>query len=241
MIENFNLWYRTFRYRVKNDVGGMKFIKSSLKPGDTAFDIGAHKGGYLNFMRKCVGTEGFIVGFEPQLVLYRYLDSVRKSLNWKNVKVEHLALSDSGGKKKLFIPVNKIRQDSSPGASLLSSKSEGEISKIEEVTTQTLDNYIQLHQLKPVFLKIDVEGHELNVLKGASELLHSLKPGLLVEIEARHAGKDKLLETFEFLKGMKYRGKFIYKNEFIQLDKFTFAQYQNLEKMDAYCNNFIFE
>jgi len=219
----------------------MNVIKSILNPGETAFDIGAHKGGYLNLIRKCVGKRGTVIGFEPQFILYEYLNSIKKSLNWSNVIIEHLALSDKEGKSNLYILANKVKHDSSPGATLLNSISENDIYRIEEVNTQTLDNYIKRYSFKPTFLKIDVEGNELNVLKGGLEFISTVKPKILVEIEARHVGKEKVMETFDFLKDMNYSGKFIHKKELIHLDKFTFTQYQNTENINYYCNNFIFE
>lgn len=240
-MDKFRLWYRTFRYQYKNDIGGMNFIKNSLKSGDTAFDIGAHKGAYLNLMRQCVGNQGLVIGFEPQIVLYEYLSSVKKSLRWSNVKIEHLAISDKEGKSKLYIPSNKVKQESSPGASLLQINSMNDIQRKEEVNTQTLDNYISQNQLNPTFLKIDVEGNELNIFKGGKNLLSTVKPRILVEIEARHIGEEKVMETIEFLKEMNYSGKFIHKKQLIHLEKFTFSKYQNVVNMNEYCNNFIFE
>jgi len=241
MIERLKLEYRTFRYQYRDDVGGMYFIKKNVQPGDTVFDIGAHKGGYLNAIRKCVGKLGTVVGFEPQSFLYDYLISIKKSLHWSNVTIERLALSDKTGKSNLYIPANKVKQDSSPEASLLESKSERNINRIEEVNTQTLDNYVKQYNLRPAFLKIDVEGNELNIFKGGTELLNNLKPKIIVEIEARHVGKEKAMETFDFLTNLNYSGKFIHKKEFIGLDKFSFARHQNTDNMDDYCNNFIFE
>ncbi|MBN1925496.1 MAG: FkbM family methyltransferase [Prolixibacteraceae bacterium] len=219
----------------------MRFIKKNLNQGDTVFDIGAHKGGYLNFIRKCVGEQGMVVGFEPQLNLYMYLNSMKKSFRWTNVKIEHLALSAEQGISKLYIPANNTRIGSSPEATLLEFSSKKEIYRIENVKTQTIDNYVKLHGIKPVFLKIDVEGNELNVFKGGQKLLSTVKPKIIVEIEARHAGKERVIETFKFLDDLNYSGKFIYKNKLIDLNKFTFDQYQNTMNMDSYCNNFIFE
>jgi hypothetical protein len=62
-----------------------------------------------------------------------------------------------------------------------------------------------------------------------------------VEIEARHVGKEKVMETFEFFKNLNYSGKFIRKKELIPLDRFSFDQHQNTGNGDIYSNNFIFE
>lgn len=241
MIEKFKLWYRTFRYQYKNDVGGMHYIKSNIMPGDIVFDIGAHKGAYLNLLRSCVGKKGTVIGFEPQYLLYEYLSAIKQSSQWSNVIIEHLALSDREGKSNLYIPVNKVIQDSSPGATLLHTKSKEEVMRIEEVDIMTLDQYIEQSHFIPSFLKIDVEGNELNVFKGGLKLLSQYKPKILVEIEARHIGREKVLETFKFLKELNYSGQFIHKKSLVSLDKFSLDHYQNTNKMSDYCNNFIFD
>jgi hypothetical protein len=111
----------------------------------------------------------------------------------------------------------------------------------ETVTTQTLDSYCRINDLKPDFLKIDVEGNELKIFNGAIEVLKKYKPKILVEIEARHVGKQKVQDTFDFLKSMGYDGKFIRGKTTLALDLFTFDKYQNLNDKANYCNNFIFE
>jgi len=112
--------------------------------------------------------------------------------------------------------------------------------KTEEVQTETLDSYCKKHNIKPDFLKIDVEGNELNVFIGGIETLKKYRPKILFECEERHVGKEKVLKTFSFLEKMGYKGQFIAGDKILPLSIFDFAIHQNRE-IKPYCNNFIFE
>ena len=226
-IESFKLKYRAWKYQYKNDKGGIQYIKTSVQPGQTVFDIGAHKAGYLYFMLSLVGDSGKVFAFEPQSNLFRYIENLKCIFEWNNVTVEHLAMSDKSGETTLFIPANKVKQGSSPGASLIES-----VNKIncftEIVATETLDSYCKQKNIKPDFLKIDIEGNELNFFRGGIETLKEYKPKIIVEIEARHVGEKKVLETFEFMKSMGYVGHFIHGLNRVPLNSFSFEKYQNV-------------
>ncbi len=164
-IEHIKLLHRANKYKNKEDKGGIRYILNTIKTGQTAFDIGAHKGGYLYFMLKQVGTNGKLFAFEPQLILYTYLIKIKTLFNWNNVIVEHLALSDVDGNATLYIPINKSRP-SSPASTIIKPPERKNIRSEEIVATETLDRYCQRNNIKPHFLKIDTEGNELKILKG---------------------------------------------------------------------------
>ena len=241
MFEQLKLWYRAYRYKTKDDVGGISYILNNVKHGNTVLDIGAHKAGYLYFIRKMVGSEGRVVAFEPQQILFRYLQIVVAEFKWKNVEIVHLALSDRKGQAQLMIPKQRQKSSSSPGATIahLSNKDSFEIA--EFVETETLDAFCANNNLAPDFLKIDVEGNELALLKGSIQVLKQYKPKILVEIEARHVGKSKAIETFSFLEELGYSGFFIQGTHLIPITDFSFDHHQTLSDKRNYCNNFVFE
>lgn len=239
-IERFKLKYRAAKYKTKNDRGGIVYILDSIKNGQTVFDIGAHKAGYLYYMLAQVGKQGQVVAFEPQSNLYKYISKLKTSFKWDNVSVEHLALSDKNGETTLYIPANKVKKGSSPGASVLADKNSNNCIT-ELVKIETLDSYCLRQNIIPDFLKIDIEGNELNFFRGAVTILQKYKPKIIVEIEARHVGKNKVLETFEFMKSLNYEGCFIHGLNRIPLASFSFEKHQNISDAANYCNNFIFE
>lgn len=240
-IEKIKVVYRANKYKNKNDVGGIAYMCSSIKTGQTVFDIGAHKGGFLYWMRNGVGGTGRVYAFEPQKNLFNYIKEIINLFNWKNVVVEHLALSNSEGAVTLYIPHNKKARNSSPGATIVEHKDTGAHFITQEVNTQTLDKYCATHNLQPSFLKIDVEGNELKVLQGGINTLQKYKPKILVEIEERHIGKEQVLETFHYLENLGYTGRIVQGKNYLPLSEFDFKLHQDFSNKETYCNNFIFE
>ena len=161
--------------------------------------------------------------------------------DWKNVTIENLALSNTTGHSNLYFPTDAVGKSSSPSATILHHENDAAFTTIEQVSIATLDAYCTQNNLIPQFLKIDVEGNELNVFKGAATTLAKFKPKIIVEIEARHIGQEKVIETIKFLQSLGYQGKIIDGYNYIPLSQFTFEKYQNLNNKKGYCNNFIFE
>ncbi len=238
-VEQIRLWLRAEKYRNKEDKGGIDYILQTVTKGDTVFDIGAHKGGYLYFFQQLVGAEGVVFAFEPQSLLNHYLSEVSTLLKWENVLIERSAVSDQTGTATLSIPHNKGKK-SSPCATIIQSQMHFTIRKKEEVETITLDDYCRIHRVHPHFLKVDVEGNELSVFMGAREILTRFKPRILFECEARFVGEQRVLETFLFLQSFGYEGYFIKGNIRKPIREFSFTEHQN-NLSDTYCNNFIFE
>ena len=241
LIELIKLRLRADKYKNKNDKGGIAYICSSIKKGQTVLDIGAHKAGYLYFILKQVGKNGRVFAFEPQLKLYQYITKIKALFDWGNLAIENLALSDSAGTVTLYIPTNKGSKESSPGATIAGHKDQTFKGTTQAVSTETLDSYCNRYNIKPDFLKIDVEGNELKVFQGGINTLKVNKPKILVEIEARHVGQERVLQTFKFMESLGYKGSFLHGLKHIPLADFSFDKYQNLINKKDYCNNFVFE
>ena len=239
LIEKERLVWRANKYRDKEDKGGIAYILRVIKRGDTVMDIGAHKGGYLYFMQHQTGINGKVVAFEPQSILYNYLLGLKKLLKWSNVVVEPFAISGKVGNAVLYIPQNHGKP-TSPAATILPTVKGVVIQKQENVVALTLDAYCKRFDKNPVFLKIDVEGNELPIFKGAEILLKKNKPKILFECEARHVGEERVKETFYFLKQLGYKGYFINEEQLLPLCQFNIVDFQDPRKK-IYCNNFLFE
>lgn len=241
LIESIKLKHLAFKYENIYDKGGIAYIKSAISPGQTVLDIGAHKAGYLSFMLAQVGSHGKVYAFEPQTNLFQYITKLKGMFGWNNVTLEHLAISDTAGSVTLFIPTNKDAKASSPGATIVDQKDPSNFGATETVSTQTLDAYCEQHNIKPAFIKIDVEGNELKVFKGGAETLKKYKPKVIVEIEERHVGQAQVLETFKYMESLGYVGHMLHGFNHIPLSEFSFRKYQNSNDKSNYCNNFVFE
>jgi hypothetical protein len=162
-------------------------------------------------------------------------------MGWRNVLVRHCALSDSAGQRTLHVP----GQGDSPGASLEEAILTISPCRNETCETDTLDN--QLEGEGPVaLLKVDVEGHELSVFRGAARTLARDAPVLLFECEARHLTGHSLQDVFGFLQGLGYSGAFFSPQGLAPLDRFDPAVHQRrgpgrFWDAPGYCNNFLFK
>ena len=233
MKEQLKLVHRAWRYRLAES-GEINYLLQNIKKGTTVFDIGAHKGAYTYWMQKAAGKQGRVVAFEPQQAGVLLLRQVFTA----PVTIEHLALSDHTGTAIFYIQPQSV-----PVSYEASLDNRYAAPGQETVSVTTVDQYCKDRDLSPSFLKIDVEGHELKLLRGATNTIAKFKPTLLIEIEQRHVGAARMNETFAFLKGYGYQGYFFAPGGKRPLDTFDPDIHQQLRHQGTkkYCNNFVFE
>ncbi|HWJ27246.1 MAG TPA: FkbM family methyltransferase [Flavisolibacter sp.] len=157
-------------------------------------DIGVNEGQMLSYLNKHC-KKGQVFGFEPIPDLNRYL--TRKFKN-KRIQIQELALSDVNGELEFFyFPDRKA-------VSGLRSREMSESYNLIKVQTRKLDDIFQSDRLD--FIKIDVEGAEYNVLKGAHNTLYKHHPVLVFESGLgglEHFGNTPE-ELFDFLNALNY-------------------------------------
>ena len=151
----------------------IEIMRRRLKRTSNCIDIGAHRGVLLKNMVH-FAPEGRHMAFEPIPELYQYL-----SRKFPGVQVFNQALSDTNGKVMFNRVVNAVGWDS---GNIEQSDGEGLKAEIRglEVTTNRLDDIFPIEQ-KLDFVKIDVEGAEYLVLKGAANTIERNKPLIVFE------------------------------------------------------------
>ncbi len=207
-------WGRAFKYWWRRDPGEIRYVISKLRKGDIAIDVGGYKGGYTYWMRRSVGAQGRVITFEPQPALAERLKTVVSAFNWQNVKIEQMALSSEPGELVLSLPKGR------PVSLATLEPREGEFDQYL-VPVQTIDAYLADNKITGLrLLKLDAEGHELEIFRGASETLGRDRPFLIFECEEKH--KPGLTSgCFEFLKGMGYKGYFFWDRKLRPVEEFT--------------------
>jgi len=141
-----------------------------------SIDVGVNEGIYSRFMAK---HSGRVEGFECNPFLIAKLNLFLP----RNAHLHQIALSSSVGTTTLrFDPKNTGIGTVEPANSLTENPG---IAKIETVDVETT-NLDQMNWTDVTFMKVDVEGHELEVLKGARETLARCLPAMLIEVEERH-------------------------------------------------------
>jgi FkbM family methyltransferase len=242
-----NLRYvlRSRKFRTKWDPAEIAWIVENVGKGGVCFDIGAHKGGWTYWLRKAVGRGGKVFAFEPQPTLFQYLSKLLSSRYWSNVKLENIALSDREGTMKMFIPGQP--GSTSPGASLKEDVLAHESDTHDaQVSAMTLDQYVAAQSIESIdFIKVDVEGSELDVLKGSESTLKNHDASWIIESESRHIEEEGVLELFSRMEEAGYEGYFFSPEGLQPVSEFSFAKYQNQEAPRfwddlSYCNNFLF-
>lgn len=156
------------------------FIERSLEPGMIALDIGAHHGYYTLLASKQVGPSGQVVAFEPsQRERQRLIHHVQIN-SCSNVRVEEMALSETEGRADLYVVDGK-----ETGCNSLRPPETRQSTDAIEVKVARLDDYMRQQNLRHVdFVKMDVEGAELSVLKGAVDFLER-KPRPIIFCEVQ--------------------------------------------------------
>jgi len=184
---------------------------------DLVIDVGAHKGEFLiNIIPHVPFKKAYT--FEPQLDVFSILK--KKLNNDERIKHNNLALSEIIEKKK--ITINKLTSTSSLSEFDNSSiflkiknfllRQKNEELNSYEVTTTTIDNYFEELDLSNSLLKIDVEGYELNVLKGSKNTIKKIK-FVLIENQFFNIYKNNNEKDWH---------DYLMKNKFTLIKKFRF-------------------
>lgn len=235
--ESIRFRLRALKARFRDQRAELNFIKQHVRPNNIVCDIGANKGSFIYWLSRWC-RDGKVIAFEPQPDLADYLHGICSKLALQNVWVEQKAVYSLSGTQELFVPA-----DHQPGASLL--KPSGASLAIG-VPTVSLDEYFSEGDLVTV-LKIDVEGAELHVLKGAERILRESAPTLILECERRHLSPGITMnDVFSFLNSLGYEGSFVHGGDILPLERFNPNIHQRAEgeyfwKNKGYCNNFIFQ
>ena len=151
--------------------GTAKLIRWLLKEGDVCVDVGANVGFYASLAAEMVGPTGQVLAFEPMPeALHVLRENARRH---PQIFVHATAVSDRDGSARLIVAVSGDR-------SSLRSGYAKKIKREEDVPLTTLDAALtQLDRLDLV--KIDVEGAELDVLRGARQVLQRHQPVVYLE------------------------------------------------------------
>jgi len=150
--------------------------------GGVVFDVGANFGLYTRFLSEAVGAAGRVYAFEPTPPMFEVLRNNAARLLNRNVRCQNLALSDHEGTMSMQVPRSEDGSWNFYEASL-SNHTEPGGSSDWEVGVTRLDDFCQKEEVERIdFIKCDVEGHELEVLSGATTVLRRFSPVILLEV-----------------------------------------------------------
>lgn len=229
---------RGLKARLVDQKAELRLIRRHVRSGDIVCDIGANKGSFVFWLSRWC-RNGLVVAFEPQPSFAGSLADLCRRLGLDNVRVEPKAVFSRSGQCDLFVPKNHL-----PGASLLGKAATASAFETISVPTVRLDEYFNRDE-RVSLLKIDVEGAELAVLRGAERILREQSPLLVFECENRHLEGATIEDVFAYLESLGYAGSFACAGRLLPVSAFDPAVHQRQDgewfwKEKDYCNNFVF-
>ncbi|CAM3186564.1 FkbM family methyltransferase [Mycobacterium colombiense] len=236
-------WRRKFRIlqRLGQSRPDIRLVASLCDPRLISVDIGADLGEFTIAM---LASSRSVIAFEPRPAQARDLTTMFGVVG-AAVRVEAVALSDEPGVTAMRVVASEPGRSTIEAGNKLGDVDGGNIESID-VPVRRLDD---LHLTDIGLIKIDVEGHELAVLRGATETLARHRPAVVVEAEERHH-PDSIAQITRLLHGLGYAGYFDLDGVRRPIREFDPARHQDPANVGSqedgwagrgvYVNNFVF-
>lgn len=173
----------------------MHVLRKIVRPNDIVFDVGANLGWYALNAAQVVGSSGKVYAFEPNPAVANWASENCRLNHLSNVRIEKIALSDKTGRLEFYIGDNF--------GSLVKKVALLESRKIKRMSVPvvTIDAYVKRLNIKKIrLIKIDAEGKDFEVLRGAVQTLRKHHPYLIVEVFGlswdADVGRDKKILAY---------------------------------------------
>ena len=229
--EGFLLKRRLQRSIKRSDEQEINLVKKFIKSGTDSIDVGVYRGVYSYEMSKYSEK---VHSFEPNPIIFKYINKNLKKFI-KNIHLYNFALSNQNKTMNLKIPIRNSNSNKEifeeyyeMGKATIHNENNFENYENFEIQTKKIDELSFDNKIS--FIKIDVEGHELEVIEGAINTIKRDKPVLLVEIEKQYTKKE-VAESINFINSLGYKSYFFNKKDLKSTTE--------LNNLDLF-NNFIF-
>ncbi len=158
--------------RFRSDEPEFQRLAGLVRPGDWVLDVGANVGHYTLRFSELVGQDGRVIAFEPIAETVEILSAMSCRAPFRNITLLNVAVSDRAGLLRLQVPANP---DGLPDYCQSRVANDGG----EAALSIALDDLTFAHRI--ALVKIDVEQHEVSVIRGMRKLIERDLPILIVE------------------------------------------------------------
>jgi len=177
-------------------------LASVVRPADVCLDVGANLGFFTLLLSRLAGPRGAVFAFEPVPANAAAIESNARLNRLENIEILTLALSGVDGRDELLLARHI------GGAVLRSAGTPPDHVGGMDVETASLDTLVERGRIRPPdVVKIDVEGAEMDVLRGMQRALRRWAPTLVLELddETAAACESKVAACSSFLQALGYR------------------------------------
>jgi FkbM family methyltransferase len=182
-----------------------RLLSSYLRPGMVAVDIGANIGYYALLEARLVGRAGTVIAIEPVPENARIFQQNIAANGYSNIVFRQTAISDREGRLPLRL---------SPKSNCHSLSDVPWPTREMFVNVCTLDSLLETETLPSVDLvRMDLEGHELAVIKGMRETIKKYHPRLLIELHPHIVGPQATVQYLRQLETLGYSPEWIVDQE----------------------------
>jgi len=222
-----------YRRELRHGERELRFLGNFVATNDLCLDVGANLGTFSYILGRLTGN---CIAFEANPLLAGLLAKLRLD----GVVVEPIAISDRTSVERFGFP--RSRYGHALGRLLPKDFPEGRLDSTD-VPVRPIDSY-NFQNIR--FIKIDVEGHEEAVIRGAERAIAASRPVIMVEVEERH-NPGGLRRISDHLSSLAYKGFFLM-DGWVDIENFSVQEHQNPALLDGsphrgdqnYVNNFLF-
>tara|TARA_Y100000590_G_scaffold461527_1_gene623316 strand:- start:3107 stop:4027 length:921 start_codon:yes stop_codon:yes gene_type:complete len=230
---HYEKFLKTFEVKTKLNSDYNLIAKNFIeKEIDCILDVGACIGYQSLFYNEFFGNKVTIHCFEPHPINFYFL---KKNLSsFDNIKLHNFALGNENKEDNMSIPLNKSHILSNLGTLSIGQKSNIFKNKIQIKKFDLLSN--SFLQFKKIYIKIDVEGYEDNVLNGMYNYLNN-NPHIYLKIEINKDFNSltKIKSTINFLEKMNYKFFLLKSDEFVKHDKLQIMKSLIYKNEELFC------
>ncbi|MBL1280179.1 MAG: FkbM family methyltransferase [Fluviicola sp.] len=170
------------------ELGTLTVLREFLKPNDTFVDVGANIGFLSLAGAHSVGENGRIHCFEPVPSTFEILQKNKELNNFSQIELHEFALGERTEEATIY-----AEKENRGGASIVNQhSSDGIIIQVKKLDDLALKSTVNV-------MKIDVEGFELDVLKGAKETIRKDRPKLIIEYSTERNNSGEKHELYQWL------------------------------------------
>ena len=204
-----------------------ELVKRFLKPGMNVVDIGGNLGYYALLEAQMVGDTGRVIAIEPVAANFAQLSKNVAANGYCNITLENVAIGTTNGSAPMYLSKKSNWHSLHPTPW-----------ETREVTVRvsTLDSLLARLELPSVdLIRMDLEGYEIEVIRGMKSTIKKYRPRLLIELHPQLVGPQAMVTFLKQLKGLGYELEWVLDNErdrpirwrFLQAEKISLEELLN--------------